>query len=137
MIERRWCGPERANCGVGADPAGDLELDAEPAGVLVPQLLHRADQAEVVDERRDLLGVLLGEREEQRVLVGEVVEDRAARQPGLLLEAADRGALVAICREGPPGAVEDPAAGGFESLRATPWAWPKLTKPYVRLAIDR
>ena len=57
-------------------------------------------------------GVLLGEREEQRLLVAEVVEDRAARQAGLGLEHLDGRALVAVPGERPPGAVEDLDRGG-------------------------
>ena len=59
-------------------------------------------------------GVVLGEREEQRLLVAEVVEDRAARQPGLGLEHAHGRALVAVPGEGPAGGGEDLAATGRE-----------------------
>jgi len=69
--------PEVGELRISADPPRNLELDAKPASILVPQLVHRADQAEVVDQRRDLLGVLLRERKEQGVFVCEVVEDRA------------------------------------------------------------
>ena len=46
----------------------------------------------------------------------EVVEDRAAREAGLLLDAGDRRAVVAVRRERVARAFEDLGAAGFEVL---------------------
>ena len=128
-------GPAGGEGGVGAQPAAHLELHAEPAGVLVAQVAHDLHQAGLGDDLGGAGGVVLGEGEEQRLLVAEVVEDRAPRQPGLGLEHPDGGALVAVPGEGPPGRGEDRAAPGGELLLRTPWACRQPTsKPYVRLA---
>src|SRR4051794_21638863 len=110
--------PGRRERRVGAHAARHLELDAEPPRVLAAQPAHRLDQAVVVDERGDLVGVFLGQGKEERLLVREVVEDRAPRQPGLFFQQLHRGALVAVGGEGPAGTVENPAAGRLHPLRA-------------------
>ena len=108
--------PRGREVGVGAQPPSHLELHAEPAGVLVAQVAHDLDESGPLDDLGRAGGVLLGEREEHRLLVAEVVEDRAARQAGLGLEHLDGGALVAVTGERPPGALEDLTATGGELL---------------------
>src|SRR5262249_22182450 len=78
-------------------------------------------------------GVVLRDREEQRVLVLEMVEDRAPGQPDLLLEAAYRGALVAVSREAGAGAGEDLLTPGVELVLAHP-GHAVEHNPYGRLA---
>src|SRR3954468_14285702 len=110
--------PQRGELRVGAHPAGHFELHAEPAGVLAAQPAHGLDQAVVVDQGGDLVGVLLGQGEEERFLVGEVVEDRSARQAGLLLEELHGRTLVAVGGEGPSRPVEHAATRRLHPLRA-------------------
>ena len=57
-----------------------------------------------------------GKLEEERPLVGEVVEDRATGEADLLLEPRNRGALVAVAGEGPAGALQDLLPAGLEML---------------------
>jgi hypothetical protein len=84
------------------------------------QLAHHLDEPLRGDDVGHPFGVLLGEREEQRVLVAVVMEDRPAGQPGALLQSAHRRALVAEPREARPGAVEDLLPPGGEMVVADP-----------------
>ena len=112
-------GPALGELGVGAQPPGDLELAAEPAGGVaaaagpVQQVAHHLDEAVAGDRLDHRGGVVLGHREEEGVLVAEVVEDGAAGQPGGLFEAAHGGALVAVPREASAGRGEDLVAAGL------------------------
>jgi hypothetical protein len=72
-------------------------------------------------------GVFVGQLEEQRVLVPEVVEDRAARQPDGLLEPAHGGLVVAVLGKARRGAVEDLAAPCRQMAVAHPGA---TVRPY-------
>ncbi len=92
---------------VGANPAGGLYLHRQPVCVLVR---HGLEQRAVAALEPDVDEPIRGagdERDEQRFLAREVVEDRATREPGLLLEACDRRPLVAVPRECPLSALED------------------------------
>ena len=98
--------------GVVAQLARDLQPGGQPVELIGcgEHVAHHLDQALA---RRDVghpLGVLVGQLEEQRVLVPEVVEDRAARQPDGLFEPPHGRLVVAVLGEAPPGAVEDLAA---------------------------
>jgi len=84
------------------------------------QLAHDLHETLRGDDVRHPLGVLLGEGEEQRVLVAVVVEDRSARQRRALLQAAHRSALVAEAGEARPGAVEDLLPPRGEVIAADP-----------------
>src|SRR5436189_2679150 len=64
----------------------------------------------------ELVLVLRRELEEERPLVGEVVEDRAPREADLLLEPGHRCALVAVAGERPAGALQDLLPAGLEML---------------------
>jgi predicted Fe-Mo cluster-binding NifX family protein len=86
------------------------------------QVPHHLDEALFGDHVGHPERVVLGQGEEERLLVAEVVEDRAAGQPGGLLEAPDCGAFVAVAREAGTRAVEDLAAAGVEVVLADPWA---------------
>src|SRR5690348_14059824 len=77
-------------------------------------LAHHLDETVLGDRRSHLQRVVLGDGEEQRLLVAEVVEDRAAREAGLVFEAPYRRALETPARERPPRAVEDLAAAGLQ-----------------------
>lgn len=65
-------------------------------------------------------GVVFGEREEQRFLVLEMMEDRAPGQTGGLFEAAHCRALVTEPREAGPRAVKDLATPRVEVILADP-----------------
>jgi len=84
------------------------------------QVAHHLHESLRGDDVGHPLGVLLGEGEEQGVLVAVVVEDRAAGEPGALLQAADGRALVAETREAGAGAVEDLLPPGGEVVAADP-----------------
>ncbi len=114
--------PQLGEGGVGAQAAAHLELDAEPAGVLVAQVAHDLHEAGALDDLGGAGGVVLRQRQEQRLLVAEVVEDRAPRQPGLGLEDADGGALVAVPRERPARGAPGSRRVGRRAGRRSPWA---------------
>ena len=63
------------------------------------QVAHHLDQALCGDHVGHPRRVLLGQRQEQRLLVAKMVEDGATGQAGGFLEAPDRGTLVAVARE--------------------------------------
>ena len=106
---------------VGVDPPGRLELDAEPVGILVHDLLEEGAEAVVEPDLDQAQARLDGELQEDRLLVGEVVEDRAAGEAGDLLESGHRRPLVPVARERLPGALQDLGAAlllvGFRDLR--------------------
>ena len=93
------------------------------------------------DRRDHRGGVVFGDGDEQRFFVAEVVEDGTAGQPGLLLQDAHRGTLVAVAREAGPGAAEDLLASGFELVGAHSGHLSIISgarrhrNPYVRLAM--
>ena len=71
--------PGHPEPGIGAQPAGDLQLGPDPPRVRRgDHLAHHLHQTVLGDRLPHRRRVLLGDGEEQRVLVGEVVEDRAA-----------------------------------------------------------
>ncbi len=137
--------PAFRELGVGSQPPGHLQLGAEPAthvggvgsGNQVTHHLHQSVAAYRLDHRR---GVVFGDREEQRFLVLEVMEDRPPRQPGLLLQTAYRGTLVAVSGEAGPGTGQDLPPSGVEVVLTHPGhvlivtGRPGLCNPYVRLA---
>jgi hypothetical protein len=82
------------------------------------QVPHHLDQAVAGDRGDHRRRVVLGDSEEERVLVPEVVEDRAAGQPGRLLQPADRGTLVAVPGEACAGGGEDLAPPRVELVLA-------------------
>src|SRR5205085_7186131 len=61
--------------------------------------------------------VAFRQRPEQRPFAREVVEDRAAREPDLLLEPRDRRPRVAPAAERAPRALQDLALPSLEVLR--------------------
>lgn len=108
--------PALSEVGIGPHPPRCLRLHAEPSGVLVDELAHRADQPIPADHLGRCQRVLFGQGEEQRVLVRKVVEDRPSGQPDLRLEQADGRAFVAMPREGATRPIEDAAAGLLEAI---------------------
>ena len=96
--------------GVGVDPPGRLELDSEPVRVLVHDLLEERAEALVQPDFDQALARLDRELEEDRLLVREVVEDRAPGEAGHLLESGHRRPLVPVARERLLGALQDLAA---------------------------
>ena len=65
------------------------------------------------EEREEASVVLGGKREEELLLGGEPVEDRAAGEADLPLEPDDRRALVAVAGEAAARAVEHARATGL------------------------
>ncbi len=124
--------PALLELGIRAQPAGHLQPRAQPAALVAvrmrQQLAHHLDEPLRGDDVGHPLGVLLGEREEQRVLVPVVMEDRPAGQTGALLQSAHRRALVAEPREARPGAVEDLLPPGGEMVAADPGHPPTLMR---------
>ena len=84
------------------------------------QVAHHLDQAVAGDRLHHGGRVVLGDGEEERVLVAEVVEDRAPGEAGLLLQPADGGALVAVPGEAGPRAGEDLLPARVELVLAYP-----------------
>ena len=121
-------GPPRAEIRVGAEPAGDLQARAEPVRrVLLLPLLRFVE--EVAHDLHEALlghhvghpeGVVLGQSEEERLLVAEVVEDGAAGESRRLFETAYGGTFVAVTRETGTRAVEDLTAAGVEVVLTHP-----------------
>src|SRR5262245_4725571 len=99
----------------------ELEVDAEPFRALLRQQTEEPVQPFVLESVVEAVPVALDEREEERPLVGVVVEDRAAREADLLLEPGHGGAVVAVAGECASGAVQDLLAArlemGFGDLR--------------------
>jgi hypothetical protein len=101
------------------------------------QLAHHLDEPLRGDDVGHPLGVLLGERQEQRVLVPVVMEDRPAGQTGALLQSAHRRALVTEPREARPGAIEDLLPPGGEMVAADPGHPPTLMRvPWINAAAE-
>ena len=94
---------------VVAQLARDLQSGGEPVELIRrgKQITHHLDQAFPGRDFRHPFGILAGQLEEERVLVAEVVEDGAARQPDGLFEPPHGRPLVPVFREAPSGAVED------------------------------
>ena len=92
---------------IGVDAPGGFELHAEPVGVLVGDLLQERAKALLEPDLGQPLVRLDRELEEDRLLVGEVVENRAAREAGDLLEDRDGRPLVAVASERPLRALQD------------------------------
>ena len=85
------------NPGIVAKFARDLQSGRQPIELLGGRPACRAAGSGL--PRRYVghpFGVFVGQLEERRVLVPEVVEDRAARQPDGLLEPAHGGLVVAV-----------------------------------------
>jgi hypothetical protein len=87
-----------ANPGIVAKFARDLQSGRQPIELLGGRPACRASAGSGLPRRYvgHPLGVFVGQLEEQRVLVPEVVEDRAARQPDGLLEPAHGGLVGAV-----------------------------------------
>ena len=107
---------------VVAQLAGDLQPRRQPVELLgrgqhVP---HHLDQSLAGRHVGHPLGVLARQLEEQGVLVAEVVEDGAARQPDRLLEPPHGRLVVAVLREASPGAVEDLTAARRQMVVGDP-----------------
>src|SRR5699024_532095 len=100
---------------VGPEPTGDLEARAEPGetGGVAEDLPHHLHESLPGDGIRHVVRVLAGEREEEGVLVVEVVEDRAARETRGVLEAAHGGPLEPVLRETRTGTVENLRPAGL------------------------
>ena len=114
----------------------DLEQHAEPFRV---SARHRANclVEPLLDDQIDVAPVLLDrELNEEVALAAEVVEDRAAREPGRLLEPRDGRPGIAVLREGAAGAVEDLRAAPLEMGLGDLGHDPHFTKPYGRFIIS-
>ena len=123
-----WRTPDR--CAAGGRPRTGCRASrpCRRAGAgLGEQVAHHLDEAVAGDRGDHRGGVVLGDGQEQGVLVAEVVEDRAAGQAGLLLQPAHGGALVAVPREaarapprGSPGGARR-AGPGSPGARCRSW----------------
>jgi hypothetical protein len=123
--------PERR---VGAQAARHLQPGAEPAVLPLgvgQQLAHHLHEALLGDDVGHAPGVLLGEGEEERFLVAEVVEDRAPGQADDLLEPTHGGTLVAVRREAGARAVEDLLPSRREPVRADAGHGRDLTRDHA------
>ena len=98
---------------IRVDAPSGFELHAEPVRILVGDLLEERAKALLEPDLGQPLVRLDRELEEDRLLVGEVVEDRAAREAGDLLEDRDGRPLVAVARERPLRALEDLGPAAF------------------------
>src|SRR5690606_35814118 len=111
-----------------------------PDGRPVQQVAHHLDEPVLGHGRHHRGGVVLGHGEEEGLLVAEMVKDRAAGQPDLLLEAAYGRTLVPVPRKARPRTGEDLLPARFELVLAHPRHRSSLTgaparcNPYVRLA---
>ena len=97
-------------------PPEHLEVDGHPVRALGRQVPEGRVQPLLDQERRQFVLVTRRELEEERPLVREVVEDRAAREADLLLQPRDRRPLVAVARKRAAGPVENLLPAGLEML---------------------
>src|SRR3954470_24997921 len=97
-------------------PPEHLEVDGHPVRALGRQAPEGRVQPLLHQERRQLVLVTRGELEEERPLIREVVEDRAAREADLLLQPRNRRSLVAVARKRPPRPRENLLPAGLEVL---------------------
>src|SRR5512133_246117 len=102
--------------GIAAQKTEHLEVDRHPVRALLREVPDGGLEAVLHQEGGQLVLVARREFEEQRPLVREVVEDRAAREPDLLLQASDRGAVVAVAGERAARPVQDLLPPGLEML---------------------
>src|SRR4029079_11579132 len=93
----------------------------EPRRLLRRDVAQRRRVALLRPDPAEPLLVALHERDEDLLLAGEVVEDRAAREAALLLEPSDRRALVAVARETAPRGLEDLLAAAGAALVSALW----------------
>ena len=101
---------------VVAHPAFGLDQDGQPLRALRSKGAERRVEAAIKEDVAEARVHLHRELDEQVVLVLEVVEDRAAREAGRLLEPDHRRAVVAVLGECAACAVEDLGAAGLEML---------------------
>ena len=112
-----------------AEPAGRVAVAA--AGP-VEQVAHHLDQAVAGDGLDHRGGVVLGHRQEQRLLVAKMVENRAPGQAGRVLEPPHGGTLVAEPREAVARRREDLVAAGVELVLAySGHALDRVTRPFA------
>ena len=114
LAQLRLCGRDELLEGrIGVNPSRRLQLDAKPVGILVCNLFEEGAEAVLEPDLGQAEVRLDGELQEDRLLVREVVEDRAAREAGDLLEDRDGRSLVAVAREGLLGALQDLGAAAL------------------------
>src|SRR5439155_19700934 len=101
------CVPPLAELGIGAQAMRDAEIDAEPLRILGQHRTQRRLETLLDPDRDDAVVVVRRQLEEEILLGGEPVEDRAAGEPDLLLEPDHRRALVAVTPETPARAGQD------------------------------
>ena len=99
--------PELGESGVRTNPAGDLSPRAQPIRIALGKLAHHLDETVAGHDAGHLGEVLLGEGEEERLLVAEVVKDRTAGEADVDLEETHCRALVAVAGEAGAGTIED------------------------------
>ena len=98
---------------VGVNPSRSLQLHAEPVGILVGDLLEQGAEPVLEPDLGQTEVRLDRELQEDRLLVREVVEDRAAREAGYLFEQGDGRPLVPVARERLLGALQDLGAAAL------------------------
>ena len=101
---------------IGPDPPGGLHLHAQPSRVAVNQMPGSSHESLSSHNLGGRQSVLFGKRQEQRVLVREVVEDRAPRHANLGLQEPDRRPLVAVAGESLPSSVQDAPTGRLKAV---------------------
>src|SRR6516164_4862323 len=126
--------PAAVELGVVAELSRDLQPGGQPVELVGrgEHVTHHLNEALAGRHVGHPLGVLACQREKQRVLVPEVVEDRTARQPNLLLQPAHRGLVVAVFGEAAASAVEDLTAASRQMVLADSWhvgAWVAWVSP--------
>ena len=107
--------PFGAEIVIRADAACDLESGTEPRVILRggEQVSHHLHEAVLGDGVPHGLGIAARELEKERVLIGEVVEDRAPGELDGRLEPGDRRSLETVFRETGSGPGEDLLSAEF------------------------
>src|SRR6185437_14096934 len=117
---RRPVHPPLVELRVVAQLSRDLQSRGEPVELL-RRRQHVAHYLHQTLARRDIghpLGVLVGQLEEQRVLVTEVMEDSTPRQADRLFEAAYRRSVITEFGKAATGAVKYLTAPGRQMILA-------------------
>ena len=114
LAQFRLCGRDELLEGrIGVNPSRRFQLDAKPVRILVRNLFEERAEAVLEPDLGQAEVRLDGELQEDRLLVREVVEDRAPGEARDLLEHRDGRSLVPVAREGLPGALQDLGAAAL------------------------
>src|SRR5262249_30016028 len=135
---RRTLVPALAERGIRPQPVDDVEVHAEPVGILLENRADRRFQPALDPDGVHPVVVACSQLEEEVLLRREPVEDGATGETDLLFELDDRRAFVAVAGEAAACAGENPLAALLLGLlRDLRHGRTLQNSTYVLLSCDR